>query len=659
MGLVPLFAASSGVRAAPPPIVNVSPPTITGSPIVGHVLTASPGTWSGRGPNQTISYQWQDCTGTVCSAIPKAASVPTYTVASTDVGHTIVVQVTATNKFGGASVSSKPTAMVTAPATTPPSAPTIAATSAQQTSITMTWSDSDSSVAGYTVYRMGTQVTTTTGTSYTFTGLSCGLTYSLGVDAYNAAQIHSNQTTVSTATAACTTATAPASTGPPVVTGLAQVGSQLSTTNGTWSGTTPMTFTYSWWDCDASGNACTQIGSAGAAQYIVASGDVGDTIRAQVTAKNTVGSATSPMSTPTATVPAAAGSGTGVSVGFDVAGDRATTTPWNAITQDNLFTIQTTAGSMLDTSGQGMSSVNVPQWVANVHAHHRLAMITIGGIADQHWEIACNDTYRSAFVTNLVNYMVTNGFDGVDLDIEDNTWAAQNPPVVAWDTCVRTIATAAHAATTAAGARPIVSEDVTTPWMGIYLKNDVAYVDQFNLMTYGDSCANSCASFASDVGRTATQGIPKAKMVLGIDLIDRTPQHAYQTLGSTSGALTTASATSSIPVSPLAAAISAGTIVLATTENPPAHYQLFATTGAAAGATAIPVKSATANYAYPAGSQVQSDYAGPWDCGNIADYASQQGLAGVMVWDMHEDAVLHNGSLPCFGQIAPYVAPPG
>jgi Glycosyl hydrolases family 18 len=224
-----------------------------------------------------------------------------------------------------------------------------------------------------------------------------------------------------------------------------------------------MTFTYSWYDCDASGNACTQIGSAGAAQYIVASGDVGHAIRAQVTAKNTVGSVTSLRSTPTATVQAAAGSGTGVSVGFDVAVDRATTTPWNAITQDNLFTIQTTAGSMLDTWGQGMSSVNVPQWVANVHAHHRLAMITIGGIADQHWEIACNDTYRSAFVTNLVNYMVTNGFDGVDLDIEDNTWAAQNPPAAAWDTCVRVIATAAHAATTAAGARPIVSEDVTTP----------------------------------------------------------------------------------------------------------------------------------------------------------------------------------------------------
>src|SRR5438046_934697 len=101
MGLVPLFAASSGVRAAPPPIVNVSPPTITGSPVVGKVLTASPGTWTEKGPNPTMSYEWQDCTTTAgvttCGRVANAAAAAatTYTVATTDVGHTIRVHVTA------------------------------------------------------------------------------------------------------------------------------------------------------------------------------------------------------------------------------------------------------------------------------------------------------------------------------------------------------------------------------------------------------------------------------------------------------------------------------------------------------------------------------------------------------------------------------------
>ena len=346
--------------------------------------------------------------------------------------------------------------------------------------------------------------------------------------------------------------------------------------------------------------------------------------------------------------------GMSVSLGFDVACDLSTTTPWNDITQDNLFTLQTTAGSALDTSGQCMSSVNVPQWVANVHANHRLALITIGGIADQNWQTACNDTYRSAFVTNLVNYMKSNGFDGIDLDIEDDTWAAIIPPVAPWDTCVQTIANVAHATTTAAGARPIISEDVTTNWMGAYVKNDVPYVDQFNLMTYGDSCGNNCSSFASDIQTTYNQGIPKAKMVLGIDLIDDTPQHSNQTLDTTSNALSSGSPITSIPVSALASAIPAGNIVLDTSENPPAHYQVFATTGAAAGATSIPVSSQTPNYAYPSGSYIQNDYKGQWDCGNIANY-SLQGLMGTMGWDIHEDAVLHNGSFPCFDQIGQYI----
>lgn len=73
----------------------------------------------------------------------------------------------------------------------------------------------------------------------------------------------------------------------------------------------------------------------------------------------------------------------------------------------------------------------------------------IGGMADQNWQTACNNTYRKRVVTNLVNYVKSTGFDGIDLDIEDNNWAAQNPPVAAWDTRrVQAIANAAYATAT-------------------------------------------------------------------------------------------------------------------------------------------------------------------------------------------------------------------
>ena len=43
---------------------------------------------------------------------------------------------------------------------------------------------------------------------------------------------------------------APLNTQPPVVSGAPEVGKTLTTTNGTWSGTTPLTFGYEWHRCD-------------------------------------------------------------------------------------------------------------------------------------------------------------------------------------------------------------------------------------------------------------------------------------------------------------------------------------------------------------------------------------------------------------------------
>ena len=313
--LVPLFAVSSAVRAAPPPIVNLSPPTITGNPVVGQVLTASQGTWTEKGPNPTFSYQWLDCTGSTCTPIAKGVAT-TYTVASADVGHTIEVAVTATNKFAKVTASSKPTATVTAPVTSLSPPTNFHSTSTQQTSVATSWTASTSpGVVGYTVYKNGSALPPVTGTSFTFTGLTCGTTYTFGVDAYNATQ-HSTQATLSTATAACSTGTAPVNTGAPVVTGLAQVGSLLTTTNGTWSGTTPMTFTYQWYDCDSTGAACTPISTPSSASYTLTSTDLNHTIRAQVTAKNTVSSA-SAMSAPTAVVKSAP-----TSTGLHVLGNK-------------------------------------------------------------------------------------------------------------------------------------------------------------------------------------------------------------------------------------------------------------------------------------------------------------------------------------------------
>jgi hypothetical protein len=81
----------------------------------------------------------------------------------------------------------------------------------------------------------------------------------------------------------------PASTASPTISGTAQQGQELSTTNGGWTNS-PTSYTYAWSQCDANGANCTSIGGATAATYTAVAGDVGHTLRATVTAKNATGS---------------------------------------------------------------------------------------------------------------------------------------------------------------------------------------------------------------------------------------------------------------------------------------------------------------------------------------------------------------------------------
>ena len=83
----------------------------------------------------------------------------------------------------------------------------------------------------------------------------------------------------------------PVNTSLPALSGSAQAGKTLSTTNGSWSGTTPMTFAYQWRRCDAAGASCTSISGAVGSSYTLGTSDVGKTIRSQVTARNAAGSA--------------------------------------------------------------------------------------------------------------------------------------------------------------------------------------------------------------------------------------------------------------------------------------------------------------------------------------------------------------------------------
>ena len=70
----------------------------------------------------------------------------------------------------------------------------------------------------------------------------------------------------------------PTNQNPPQINGTPQVGQTLTATNGTWSGTAPISFTYQWSRCDATGKNCKDISGENNNTYSVLQADVGSTL---------------------------------------------------------------------------------------------------------------------------------------------------------------------------------------------------------------------------------------------------------------------------------------------------------------------------------------------------------------------------------------------
>src|SRR2546421_624052 len=73
----------------------------------------------------------------------------------------------------------------------------------------------------------------------------------------------------------------------------------------------------------------------------------------------------------------------------------------------------------------------------------------------------------------------------------------------------------AKAIKTAAGKTPLVTSDVD-PTTSFDIGADVnRYVDQFNMMSYGHTCANNCSQLAADIAALKNNsGIPASKITV-------------------------------------------------------------------------------------------------------------------------------------------------
>ena len=93
----------------------------------------------------------------------------------------------------------------------------------------------------------------------------------------------------------------PANTTPPSVSGTPRDGETLTASEGTWTGTAPITYAYQWQRCDGSGLNCANLAGATGRTYAVQTSDVNNRLRVSVTATNETGSTTA-SSQPSAVV---------------------------------------------------------------------------------------------------------------------------------------------------------------------------------------------------------------------------------------------------------------------------------------------------------------------------------------------------------------------
>jgi hypothetical protein len=209
-----------------------------------------------------------------------------------------------------------------APAGAAPTPTNLQASNIGQTTATLSWSGPSSR---FGVYLNGRIVYNTKLFSYTYTGLTCGTPYMLGVRTFLGGGDSSSMAQISATTASCSgtppptpgpTPTAPVNTSLPIVSGTGTVGLALVASTGTWSGTGPMSYAYQWSRCDSAGGACVSLSGQLTSTYVPVSADSGARLRVTVRATNSVGTgtatsnATAVIATPPTTEPPPSGGGT-------------------------------------------------------------------------------------------------------------------------------------------------------------------------------------------------------------------------------------------------------------------------------------------------------------------------------------------------------------
>jgi hypothetical protein len=218
--------------------------------------------------------------------------------------------------------------------------------------------------------------------------------------------------------------------------------------------------------------------------------------------------------TPTATATAASGRvgwSTGYYPGWEQPAYPPSMVPWGALTHLVQFSLLTGAArdGSINTTAHGLTPQLMQAAVAEAHKRNKPILISIGGAEDNNWDAACAAANRNTFIANLVGVVRQYGYDGVDLDIEQDWQSPDHPDYIA---CVAGV----RAALDKLSPRPLLTEPGDPDWQAYMLAQVWPYLDQINLMSYWGNVMISQAGLANYTGR----GIPRALLGIGVGIDD-------------------------------------------------------------------------------------------------------------------------------------------
>ena len=286
---------------------NLSYPTINlssgdSSPVVGHFLTSSVGSWEGAFPI-SYKYQWKRCDAAdpvngTCVDIAGATS-SFYTPVSADAGQRMRVQVTASNSLGTTAQNSEVTGVVVEIAPKLRVTPQISGGNVVDTPLSLVgaaWDGSTPLTFTYSWRRCNpvgdlatcVQIPGATLATYTPTVQDIGFSIRVWLTATNAQGTDSGITN-HTFPIVDKPHFAPTANFSPSVGGTPGIGRQLTANIGQYTGDAPIASTFVWQRCDATGGACRAIAGAKAITYFPTRADIGYTLRITVTATNAYG----------------------------------------------------------------------------------------------------------------------------------------------------------------------------------------------------------------------------------------------------------------------------------------------------------------------------------------------------------------------------------